>query len=440
MTDQDGAGRRWRLGNTALSWTAMGYALVLLGLVVGRPEVIGIGMPLVIGMLWSWSHRPTDTPDVTLRDCRYRTESGRVEGSLVVTTVPGVATISVRVGSEGHRPADALLSASSSRPVTLAVSGTRTGRRSVFDVAHILSADDHVAQSVPAAVGPVDVKVLPRTRPSGRLPLPFRLQGLTGAHDSRRIGDGGDFHDISEFVAGDRLRRIDWRVTARRIGQGGAASQMLDRLYVRRSHATADAVVMLVLDSRDDIGPDVSTWASSRPVHPDDQTSLDIAREAAGTLARGYLEAGDRVGVVDLGRTSRALRPAGGRRHLSRVLHQLADARPEGEVQVRIRPPQLPSGAMAVVFSTFLDDETVGLAELWRAAGHRVLAVDVIPPIDTERITRQESLAHRIVELERGDRMFRLRAGGVDVVPWSDDRSLDAGLQASTRRRPRERR
>jgi uncharacterized protein (DUF58 family) len=432
--------RPWRTGTTALSWSATGFALVLLGLLVGRPAAVGVGLPLVIGTIWSWSHRPSSAATLELVDCRYRAGSGRVEGNLRIDPAPGVATVSVRVGSDGHRPVDAVLAASYPRAVRLSVSGTRTGRRSAFEVVHILSALDHVAQSDPVGIGPVDVKVLPRTRPSGRLPLPFRLQGLTGAHDSRRIGDGGDFHDISEFTAGDRLRRIDWRVTARRMNRGGQGSPVLDRLYVRRSHATADAVVMLVVDSRDEIGPDVSTWASSRAIHPDDPTSLDIAREAAGTLARGYLEAGDRVGVVDLGRTSRLLRPAGGRRHLARVLHQLADARPEGEVRVRIRAPQLPSGSMAVVFSTFLDDEAVRLAEVWRAAGHRVLAVDVIPPIDTHRITRQESLAHRIVELERHDRMWRLRASGIDVIPWSDDRSLDAGLSATTRVRPRERR
>ena len=45
----------------------------------------------------------------------------------------------------------------------------------------------------------------------------------------------------------DRLRRIDWKATARR-------GQNAGDLYVRRTAALADATVLIVLDSRDDVG------------------------------------------------------------------------------------------------------------------------------------------------------------------------------------------
>jgi uncharacterized protein (DUF58 family) len=224
------------------------------------------------------------------------------------------------------------------------------------------------------------------------------------------------------------------------VGQGHDSALALTQLYVRRSHATADAIVILVIDSRDEIGPDVMTWAHARLVHPEDPTSLDIAREAAGSLARTYLEAGDRVGVIDLGRTSRALRPAGGRRHLQRVLQQLAEANPEGDTTRRVRAPQVPSGAMIVLFSTFLDDEPVTLGEIWRAAGHRVLAVDVIPRPEQARLRPREQLAHRIIQLEREDRFWQLSGAGIEIVPWSvggndGTSSLAHGLTTAARRR-----
>ena len=91
-------------------------------------------------------------------------------------------------------------------------------------------------------------------RRSASLPLPRRLQAMTGSHESARIGDGGEFRDIHPFTAGDRLRRIDWKATARR-GQSAAD------LYVRRTNALADATVLIVMDSRDDVGEQVAEWS-----------------------------------------------------------------------------------------------------------------------------------------------------------------------------------
>lgn len=434
----------WRTGGLAVSWAATGLALVLLGLVSGRPLVVSLGMPLVIGVTWSWMMRPKGIAEVAILDSRYVSETGRVEGDLRIVPAPGVATANLRIGSSAHLPAEVMVDTTRPRTLRLSAGGTRTGQRSVFSAVYSQSGQDQIVRVGPLSLAPTNVTVLPPAVRLGRLPMPFRLQGLTGAHDSRRIGDGGEFHDISPFVPGDRLRRIDWRVTARRVGHGQDAAPGNTHLYVRRSHATADAVVILVIDSRDEIGGDVMTWASGRPVHPEDRTSLDVAREAAGSLARTYLEAGDRVGVIDLGRTSRALRPAGGRRHLQRVLQQLADAKPEGEPARRVRAPQVPSGAMIVLFSTFLDDEPMRLAEIWRASGHRVLVVDVIPRPELARLRPRDRLAHRIIELERQDRFWQLSGAGVEIVAWSGVgdggvSSLAHGLTTAARRRDRRR-
>src|SRR5674476_1666873 len=76
-----------------------------------------------------------------------------------------------------------------------------------------------------------------------------------------------------------------------------AASPNLDQLYVRRTMALGEAAVVLVVDSRDDVGPDPTTWSGIRSIRPDDATSLDLARQAAMTVAEGYLAVGDRVAV-----------------------------------------------------------------------------------------------------------------------------------------------
>ena len=276
----------------------------------------------------------------------------------------------------------------------------------------------------------MSITVLPRPEMLREVPLPYRLQGLTGPHDSRRAGDGNDLRDINLFTPGDRLRRIDWRVTARRNGGGypGTSSSGITDLYVRRSYATADAAVMLVLDSRDEVGPDLTTWNDSSSIAEDDPTSLDHARAAALTLARRYLQAGDRVGLEDLGRMRRPMPPAGGQRQLRRLTMRIALAEPEGEPRVRQRPPRLPSGALIIICSTFLDDETAHLAQLWHGAGHRVLAVDVLPEPELKHAPRRLLTAYRIIAMDREDRMMNLARSGVEVIGWQQaaDHPLNA--------------
>src|SRR5699024_538145 len=140
-----------------------------------------------------------------------------------------------------------------------------------------------------------------------------------------------------------------------------------------------------------------------------DATSLDLTREAAASLARAYLAQGDRVGLADLGRRQRPVRPSGGRRHLERIVRRLALSAPDTMVHPRVRSPQLPSGALVVVLSTFLDDDAMTLALSWRHSGHRVVAVDVLPPVRTSHLRTRMRLAHRMVSMQRADRLTVLR-------------------------------
>ena len=49
-----------------------------------------------------------------------------------------------------------------------------------------------------------------------RLLRPLRTQPYVGNQVARVEGDGIEFADIRAFVAGDRLRSINWRASARR--------------------------------------------------------------------------------------------------------------------------------------------------------------------------------------------------------------------------------
>lgn len=245
------------------------------------------------------------------------------------------------------------------------------------------------------------------------LPLPRTLHGVTGMHDSTRPGDGGDFRDIHPFTAGDRLRRIDWKATARR-------GRFAGDLYVRRTTATADATVLVVLDSRDDVGEQVIEW-SRNTVATKGIGSLDVAREAASSIAAGYIRAGDRVGFQDLASQSRMVAHGGGSRHLWRLLRAIELTEPSGVRTRRRRPPVVTAGALVYVLSSFLDDQATRMAELWHSGGHRVIAVDVLPAARFAGTSRYERIAHRIVMMERSDRIRALEAQGVQILRWQED-------------------
>lgn len=423
----------WRRTSSMAGGLAAGLLALLVGAVSGRPEIAVLGLAPVVAAAWDLARRPGGRADITVRRGRASPPGQNPEGvdhapgSETIDAAPGggrmrahvhldvpdgTAAVRLRVGRAGSTTAEALARVERSRDIAVTVATVRTGPQDLVraDTQALGAGFASIDEPVPS--DRQQVLLLPAAVRLGALPLPFRLRGLTGAHESQRPGDGGGLRDVHPFAPGDRLRRIDWRVTARR-------SPDLSELYVRRTFALADAVVMLVVDSRDDVGPDPATWSGFLPVRPQDATSLDLARQAAASIARDLVAVGDRVGLDDLGVRRRPVAPGGGRRQLDRIVHRLALIHPEGEPTVRLRAPQLPSGVLVIVFSTFLDDGAARAARSWRRSGHRVVAVDVLPRVRAGALNQRERLALRLVLIERTDRLAELTAHGVELVPWA---------------------
>jgi uncharacterized protein (DUF58 family) len=393
-------------------------ALICLGmaLAVSNVELALVGLPLAIATALAWDRRPPSrTTSAFTSETKRGNDRSHLDYTVGITGPPGIDAVHIRLRTLGSRERDDIVAPGTATALNGSIPILHSGPQRFVEARYRLVGPDASFLSDPTMPLFAERVVEPAYTAPRSLPVPERLTGLTGPHNSSRPGDGGEFRDIDRFTSGDRLRRIDWRATARR-------AQAPGELYVRRTTATSDAAILIVLDSRDDVTDGVAEWSSGAPRNRG-ISSLDLAREGASSLAAGYIRSGDRVGFHDLATQTRAIRPGGGARHLYRVLDAIARTRPSGYASDRVRAPQVVPGAEIIVISTFLDDEAAHLALLWRASGHRVIGVDALPNPVTRGLVKRELVAFRIVMMERDERLHRLGAAGIDIVRW--ERSAD---------------
>jgi uncharacterized protein (DUF58 family) len=407
----------WTLSGAIPAAAVVAVAFSAAGLVFSRVDLVLIALPLIASIALAWGRRPqADAPSffsATVGGGADGHESGMLRYTIGIEPPDAAEQVQLRLAVLSGTGSEYTIAASAAGSIAGRVPIVHSGPQELLRAQYRLIGHDAAFFSSVSQPHQVRRAIAPAFTPIDSLPLPPVLHGLTGTHDSKRPGDGGEFRDIHPFTPGDRLRRIDWKATARR-------AQTPGELYVRRTTATADATVLLVADSRDDVGENVASWSSwsSASSALSGRTSMDIARTAASSIAAGYIRAGDRVGFQDLASSARVIQHGGGSRHLARVLRAIELTGPSGPPLHRVRAPLVVPGALIYVLSTFLDDEAGRMATLWRAAGHRVIAVDVLPIAKLNRLQKEEVLAHRIIMMERADRIRSLTSYGIDVLAW----------------------
>ena len=108
------------------------------------------------------------------------------------------------------------------------------------------------------------------------LVLSPRVRGLQhGLHRSRRVATGDEFLDHRAYVAGDDLRRLDWRASARR-----------DRWVLRRTRAEGNHNLCLLLDG------------GANMAYGDGHSKFDRLRECAAGLAWLAARSNDSIGFA----------------------------------------------------------------------------------------------------------------------------------------------
>jgi uncharacterized protein (DUF58 family) len=239
---------------------------------------------------------------------------------------------------------------------------------------------------------------------------PLETQVFVGNQVSRARGEGIEFADLREWQPGDRVRRVNWRATALR-----------GSLWVNEQYPERNTDVVLFLD----------TFAE---VRAEGRSTNDRAVRAAATLARGYLQRKDRVGLVGFGGVLSWLEPETGTRRLYAIVDTLLTSDIVHSYAMRgvdVLPPRtLPPKALVLAITPLLDDRTAAALLDLRARGYDLIVVEV-SPLELLQPDPASStlLAHRLWRLSREALRWRYEQLGVPVVTWREGEPLAAPLE-----------
>lgn len=409
------------LGRTVL---LIGLLLVL-GVALGRVDLVLLAAPFAIGAAVGLRRMPRSAPDLTIEaGADYLVEGGHVEAGVTVSN-PDVISYDLVVLrtrtspwlklEHSDRPFAIRVGSDAWAAVELPGDALRWGRQDVGPAAARVAACGGLLACRPVVTPAAGVRVYPVTDPFNATEAMPAAAGLVGNHRSRRMGEGGELAGVRPFAPGDRLRRIDWRVSLR-----------TRDLHVASTLSDRDAEVLLLLDVLGEVGLSGGVAGSA--------SVLDTTVRAAAAIAEHYLQRGDRVSLLEYGAAARRLRPATGRRQYLTVLEWLLDVRPDpidgDEYQNVFAPHHVSSDALVMVLTPLVDPRSADMLAQLTQSGRFVLAVDTLPESARPELRNQWTpMATRLWRIERENVLGRLREHGVPVVAWAGAGSLDLVLR-----------
>jgi uncharacterized protein (DUF58 family) len=140
------------------------------------------------------------------------------------------------------------------------------------------------------------------------------MQGtVSGRHSSPHRGSSVEFAEYRKYVAGDDLRRLDWRAYGRS-----------DRYYIKEFEADTNLRCCFVLDT-----------SGSMDYGSAGVTKIEFGRKLTATLGYLALEQGDAIGLSCVaGGLVRNIPPRRNPAHLRAVFDVLEQTRPRGETHL----------------------------------------------------------------------------------------------------------
>ncbi|MEX0776885.1 MAG: DUF58 domain-containing protein [Phycisphaeraceae bacterium] len=262
---------------------------------------------------------------------------------------------------------------------------------------------------------------------------------ITGLHKSPYHGFAVEFATHREYVPGDEIKHIDWKVWARQ-----------DRFYIKEYEEETNLKCTIILDC----SKSMDYGSNDDPVHHG-MGKFEYAATAAACLAFLLQHQQDAVGLVAFDNDIRKNLPASSHpSHLKLILHELEQIKPDkrsdiGDVFHRLAEQTRKRGMIVLVSDLFVDLDV--LADAMRHFRHRRHEVVVLHTLHDHELTFpfQDNTMFRGLEVESEvlaepralrksylevlenftRRVRKLCADlGIDYVPMSTKDPLDAAL------------
>ena len=272
---------------------------------------------------------------------------------------------------------------------------------------------------------------------------------VSGKHRSPHKGFSVEFAEHRQYVPGDDLRNMDWRVLARK-----------DRYYIKQYIEETNLRATLVVDASGSMGYAGSAAAKT---HGERNTKLAYAQYLAASMTYLMIGQADAVGMVTFDTKIRTYHPARSRASQVRlVLEELNRTEHGGETGLsdvlHTVAERIPRRGLVIIFSDMFDDieQLMNALHHFRYRNHEVLVMHIMAdeelhfPFDSftnfeDLEGAEEALALdpktiRASYLERVRRFLsELQAGcgqmGVDYIPMNTKEPFDRALAEYLSRR-----
>jgi uncharacterized protein (DUF58 family) len=259
---------------------------------------------------------------------------------------------------------------------------------------------------------------------------------VAGMHPSPYHGFSVEFAEHREYVPGDDIRHVDWKVWSK-----------TDKLYLKQYEEETNLLLYLLLDTSESMG-----YASGENV-----TKLQYAQFVAASLGYMILQQQDSVGMVVFDdAVRRYLKPAGQASQLKELLHMLdtAPAREKSDIGIVLNDlaERFKKRGVVAILSDLFDEPSRILTGLrhFRHRRHEVIVFHILDPAEVQfpfrattlfkgleglpevltephalRRAYQAELRAYLDELQKGCRLM-----DIDYVPLRTDQSLDVPLSS----------
>lgn len=171
--------------------------------------------------------------------------------------------------------------------------------------------------------------------------VPSKTTNSIGNYTSNLYGEGFEFADIQEYHGQDRIKHINWKVSAKK-----------DKLYVNRFYRDSNANILFIIDNHLNFGTFEHNYRGK-------------VIDAVSMLAKHYTSQKDKVSLIEIGTIMRRIPFHTGKKHYQRIIDFLIELSTNRDPifktgGIKIPERMLPQRGLVYIFtSSTLDNEDI---------------------------------------------------------------------------------